>query len=312
MAANVPNTFGLSCATYSLFYADKDLNSSAFLGCCEINPKSTPDWLCPEKNIRQMTYNPKAYPKIPVQMCLDPTAQWWSCAYIKVPFLGCCVEDPCRVGSCSKFKGARLAENKDTAKSFLDRATSIVPDPSAATVSATTIPATRIGAPTNLAPDATTTAAPSPSGPGGIGGGNGDGGSGIQPGVAAGIAVGAAAGAVGVALLILWLVRRKRSAAANQPADTGAPAVSEAPFSPDSQATAASPKRGMWRSSVWSRNSAVVPSSKYVQTPPTPSAPFPPAYQAVATQDASGPVELPTNVCFELPTEGSTRPMPGR
>ncbi|KAM0666237.1 hypothetical protein ACQRIU_004092 [Beauveria bassiana] len=172
-------SFGIECPSGGKLYAN---NATAFLGCCSFDPATVADGLCTDAGIRPMAFDPDAYDKIPVQECAARSSSlWYSCKGTEPPFLGCCTQNPCIKGSCSKpnLRAAKLNSNERLANSFLGGVSAATPTPSV-------------------------TAA--------AGGGSG-GSQGIQPAVVAGMVVGIAAAAVAIALLIVWWMRRRRVAA---------------------------------------------------------------------------------------------------
>ncbi|KAF4339848.1 hypothetical protein FBEOM_6217 [Fusarium beomiforme] len=113
---------GLSCPYGGSFYicnADQD----PFIGCCTINPCGARKGLCPDPHLRSSSFNAKIQHEFHPQACINDNVdvRWYTCAGTTVPFLGCCVVDPCIRGSCPQkdLRAAKLGDNSNNAQEFL-------------------------------------------------------------------------------------------------------------------------------------------------------------------------------------------------
>ncbi|EJP63471.1 uncharacterized protein BBA_07647 [Beauveria bassiana ARSEF 2860] len=275
-------SFGIECPSGGKLYAN---NATAFLGCCSFDPATVADGLCTDAGIRPMAFDPDAYDRIPVQECAARSSSlWYSCKGTEPPFLGCCTQNPCIKGSCSKpnLRAAKLSSNERLAKSFLGGVSGTTTTSATASLStATTTPTKTTGTesstttPSSITTPAST-ATPTPSVTAAAGGGSG-GSQGIQPAVVAGMVVGIAAAAVAIALLIVWWMRRRRVAAKEKALTVAG-------------------------------NSPINP-GKDGSTPWTLPLASPPDYSSLARGEKSVyAAELPGNVCFELPGESAKSP----
>ncbi|ATY62695.1 hypothetical protein A9K55_009052 [Cordyceps militaris] len=287
------NPFGLKCVSNGAqLYVNS--TSSAYLGCCVSDPRITDDALCPQSDIRAMTFDKAMYNNIEPQQCAKGKSSWYTCALTTPPFIGCCTTNPCLNGGCpsSNLGSATLSSNPKDAASFMEGAgKSAAPASSSTATTTTTKPTESSAAPT---------ASPTPSSSAPAAGDSGGGNNSSHPGVTAGIAVGAAVGVAAVVLGVLWWMRRRRAKAKQNGA-----AGSDAPFSPATQcATPSTP--------AWSAGQSHMVSD-YQKCPTGPGSPVPPDYYSVAT-GGKLPVEateLPANnVCFELAADDGPAPPP--
>ncbi|KAH7171348.1 hypothetical protein EDB81DRAFT_877344 [Dactylonectria macrodidyma] len=179
--------FGLSCSDGGSFYICEGA-AIEFIGCCTVDPCADDSGVCPDGKLRASTFNKDSYEDLPTQECAeaDVASLWYTCAFNTPPFLGCCAENPCATGSCSRSNvtSAVLSSNESNRLDFLE------PD----------------GADSSTTSSASASASTSAAA-------DNDGGSGLSTGVVAGIAAGAAA----IGLLLLgfliwkfWWAPRKR------------------------------------------------------------------------------------------------------
>ncbi|KAJ6789764.1 hypothetical protein PWT90_06785 [Aphanocladium album] len=283
------NSFGLQCLDKSTLYASS--NTTAYLGCCTVDPATTDDGICPDDKIRPATFDPDAYSKILSQECMghDANVMWYTCSGTAPPFLGCCAVNPCAKGSCPQaaLKPARLSSNERNASSFLEGISSTNNSATATVTSTTTEPAH------------TSSATPSGSTPAGSSGSSHRA---MQPATVAGIAIGIAAGSLAIALLVFWCVRRRRASAKRD----AMVAAAVSPMGPNTDSTA--PLTPAWfysPSSTHPTNSTFA--SEYHRQPADSPHPMPPNYEAV-TKKTVGPAELPGNLCFELDGDSPRSP----
>lgn len=69
-----------------------------FLGCCENgSPASTCTNGCPQEDLLPASFEKVYYDYVTRAACTR--GDWWSCANISPPFLGCCLSNPC-LGGC--------------------------------------------------------------------------------------------------------------------------------------------------------------------------------------------------------------------
>lgn len=84
-----------SCPSNVTFYACDF--GERFLGCCENgSPASTCTNGCPQEDLLPATFEEENYDYITQAACTR--GDWWSCANISPPFLGCCLSNPCLSG----------------------------------------------------------------------------------------------------------------------------------------------------------------------------------------------------------------------
>jgi hypothetical protein len=173
--------FGLNCASGGKFYICEDAGTQ-FIGCCTSDPCGPGNGTCPDGSLRASSFNADAYEDLPTQDCDDArgTDIWYSCKFNNPPFMGCCAENACANGGCSRSRlvPAKLSENENHRLGFLE------PDSSGSTSTA-----------------ASTSSSTSSSSPKGSENDDGGLGTGVIPGVAAGATV------VGL-LLLAFLIRK--------------------------------------------------------------------------------------------------------
>lgn len=294
---SVSSSFGIKCPGNSHFYSGN--TTATFLGCCAVDPATTSDGLCPDDSLRATTFNPTAYASIPKQECAgkDSSAQWYVCAYTKPPFMGCCAASACEKGCAqADLRPARLSSDIEDANVFLGSSVSS----SATSPSSTTTPTA-----SSLAITAkTSTASPSSTAEPSNGGTRG-----MQPGAVAGLAVGTAAGVSIIAMLIFWLVRRRRAAAALARHDYALPGGA-----PDSQCQTPA------TASAWTFDDCSAACSKHLSYASLQQGgggggggrqSVPPEYSAAVAKQSPTPTELPgsaTTDVFEL-HEDTSPPM---
>lgn len=286
---SVSSSFGIKCPGNSHFYSGN--TTAAFLGCCTVDPATTSDGLCPDDSLRAATFNPTAYASIPKQECAgkDSSAQWYVCAYTKPPFMGCCAASACEKGCAqADLRPAKLSSNIEDANVFLGSSVS-----SSATSFSTTPTAS-----SSATTATTSTASPSSTMVPSNGGTRG-----MQPGAVAGLAIGTAAGVSIIAMLIFWLVRRRRAAASARH-DYALPGGA-----PDGQCQTPA------MASTWTFDDRSAAYSKHLsyaslQQGGGPQS-IPPEYSAAVAEQSPTPTELPgsaTTAVFEL-HEDTSPPM---
>ncbi|KAH7163433.1 hypothetical protein B0J13DRAFT_37011 [Dactylonectria estremocensis] len=184
--------FGLSCSDGGSFYICEDAEIE-FMGCCTSDPCSDGSGVCPDGKLRASTFNKDSYEDMPPQECAeaDLPSLWYTCAFITPPFLGCCAENPCVTGSCSRSNvtTAVLSSDEGNRQDFLE------PDGADSSTTSSSTSSASASASTSAAAD------------------NDDGSVTLSAGAVAGIAAGAGV----IALLLLgfliwkfWWVPRKR------------------------------------------------------------------------------------------------------
>ncbi|OAA41420.1 hypothetical protein BBO_05406 [Beauveria brongniartii RCEF 3172] len=271
------------CPDDSQFFSGN--STGAFLGCCTIDPATTSDGLCPNECLRPTTFNSAVYGSIPKQACAGPDvgAQWFVCAYTKPPFMGCCVADACKKGCApTELRPAKLSSIVEDANVFIDGPSSF----STSTASSRSASSTPTASPSSTASAAATSNSAH---------------QGMQPGTVAGLAVSTAASVSATALLIFWLLRRRR-APASATHDYALPGSA-----PDSQCQ--TPAASAWtfddRSAAYAGHLSYA--SLHQGGADGGRHSIPPEYSAVA-KHSSAPSELPgsvTTTVFELHEETS-------
>ena len=213
------DNFGLSCPKEAKFYVCKD-KPTQFIGCCISDPCSTSDGNCPTNDLRAAGFDSKAFDKIPAEECIstDPEVKWYTCTGTNPPFLGCCGQNPCEIGSCptKSLRGAKLSSDEDKANTFISggQSMSAMPYVSTATLSPTLVVSsgtTSVTAtPTGSAQNTTGPATEAPSV-------NRSGAGILSSGAIAGIGVASTAvSMLLVGLIILWLMKRRRKQSSSQ------------------------------------------------------------------------------------------------
>lgn len=93
---NAKSRIAASCPFNVTFYAC-DFGEK-FLGCCENgSPASTCTNGCPQEDLLPASFEKVYYDYVTRAACTR--GDWWSCADISPPFLGCCLSNPC-LGGC--------------------------------------------------------------------------------------------------------------------------------------------------------------------------------------------------------------------
>jgi hypothetical protein len=69
---------------------------SNFVGCCKSQPCDND---CPAGNLEPASFNINYYGQFPDQQC-PKGSQWYTCAYTKPAFMGCCKSNPCEQNGC--------------------------------------------------------------------------------------------------------------------------------------------------------------------------------------------------------------------
>lgn len=123
VAMSLASGSGISCPNGGSFYVCQG-NSTQFLGCCTEDPCADGAGSCPDSALRNTSYSSSLYDSIPPQTCVD-TGLWYTCAETNPPFMGCCLTNPCLLGSCSggNLTAARLSDNTTDASPFETAAT---------------------------------------------------------------------------------------------------------------------------------------------------------------------------------------------
>ncbi len=185
-----------SCPIRGDFWRCEDVNYPTFIGCCSSNPCSGA--MCPQEDLYPMGFGSitEPAPDYPNHSC-PYGGSWYTCADNPVRFQGCCETDPCNDQGCPVFD-LRAAAVHTVA--LAGGSTFTVPF-SVATTSPTTISAATDATTTNTSTQQGSTSNPSHS-------------VSTKSINTAAIAGGAAAVAVVLtvfaALLLCWLVRRRR------------------------------------------------------------------------------------------------------
>ncbi|KAJ3454571.1 hypothetical protein MRS44_013171 [Fusarium solani] len=93
-------------------------------GCCTSDPCGPGNGTCPDGSLRASSFNADAYEDLPTQDCDDArgTDIWYSCKFNNPPFMGCCAENACANGGCSRSRlvPAKLSENENHRLGFLE------------------------------------------------------------------------------------------------------------------------------------------------------------------------------------------------
>lgn len=123
MSHEVQSLFGVTCPNSTgSFYVCED-KPIRFVGCCEVDPCKTEDGNCPDDELTATSFDPFSYSQLQPQECVsdDPDVEWYTCAALDPPFMGCCSVNPCVEGSCpdSEVSAARLNDDDDLAAIFL-------------------------------------------------------------------------------------------------------------------------------------------------------------------------------------------------
>lgn len=110
-----------SCPKEGSFYVCED-KPVRFVGCCTVDPCKTETGVCPDASLRATSFSTYSYNQLLPQECVSkaPEVQWFTCAAIDVPFMGCCASNPCSDG-CPRadLSAARLSDDDTEAALFL-------------------------------------------------------------------------------------------------------------------------------------------------------------------------------------------------
>ncbi len=104
------SSIAASCPLNVTFYACDF--GERFLGCCKNgSPANICTNGCPQEDLLPATFEEEYYDYVTRAACT--TGDWWSCANISPPFLGCCLSNPC-LGGCppSNLTAAIFSQNQ--------------------------------------------------------------------------------------------------------------------------------------------------------------------------------------------------------
>lgn len=153
------SSIAASCPLNVTFYACDF--GERFLGCCKNgSPANICTNGCPQEDLLPATFEEEYYDYVTRAACT--TGDWWSCANISPPFLGCCLSNPC-LGGCppSNLTAAIFSQNQTDNPLY-----SAIPNaPAAATSSAASSSTSMVASPTSVRTTAAAysdTASPSP------------------------------------------------------------------------------------------------------------------------------------------------------
>ncbi|CAH0024989.1 unnamed protein product [Clonostachys rhizophaga] len=123
-AVEIAARVGASCAANDggSFYVCEG-KEVEFIGCCTVDPCKTSNGNCPRESLRNTTYSVTAHDLIPPQLCVssDANDQWWTCGFVKPPFMGCCGINVCQNEGCPADKLTSAKLNPDFEKSKIFR-----------------------------------------------------------------------------------------------------------------------------------------------------------------------------------------------
>lgn len=126
MSQEVSQNLGAHCPDGGSFYVCSN-KPTRFVGCCTVDPCKTDTGICPADALRTTSFDKYSYNMIEAQNCVsaDPKVQWYTCAAIKTPFMGCCNVNPCSENGCpgTGLFAAKLSDEADMAKAFLPSTT---------------------------------------------------------------------------------------------------------------------------------------------------------------------------------------------
>ncbi|KAK4220616.1 hypothetical protein QBC38DRAFT_493865 [Podospora fimiseda] len=195
-------SLGASCPSGGSFYICED-SKFPFIGCCTKNPCDTAaGGKCPQEHLRPASFSKDSYENIYPQQCdstdsKDSKAEWFTCASNNPPFLGCCKTNPCLSGSCptANLVAARLSSDEKNRQAFLGEAKT--------STTSTTSSATETGTSSTVTPsstsDSNTQAPPAEAEKSG----------GLPKAAIIGIGVGL--GAILLAIVIFFIIKRRRN-----------------------------------------------------------------------------------------------------
>ncbi|KAJ3522152.1 hypothetical protein NM208_g12981 [Fusarium decemcellulare] len=123
-ARNAMEYFGFNCPKGGQFYIC-ETSWTQFVGCCLSNPCAYGSGVCPDGDLRTMSFHNDTYADLPFQQCEnDGSSDWYTCKYSNPPFFGCCAQNPCtRSGGCptKSLIAARLSDSESEQKFFFAR-----------------------------------------------------------------------------------------------------------------------------------------------------------------------------------------------
>lgn len=123
-AVEIAARVGASCAANDggSFYVCEG-KEVEFIGCCTVDPCKTSNGNCPRESLRNTTYSVTSHDLIPAQLCVssDANDQWWTCGFVKPPFMGCCGINVCQNEGCPADKLTSAKLNPDFEKSKIFR-----------------------------------------------------------------------------------------------------------------------------------------------------------------------------------------------
>ncbi|KAK7408519.1 hypothetical protein QQX98_009279 [Neonectria punicea] len=91
-----------ACPDEGNFYICED-DEAEFIGCCKSDPCGDNKGVCPDGELRTTSFDGDLYAELPPQAC-DDGGLWYTCKFNNSPFMGCCIDNPCAVGSCARDK----------------------------------------------------------------------------------------------------------------------------------------------------------------------------------------------------------------
>ncbi|KAJ3478977.1 hypothetical protein NLG97_g8436 [Lecanicillium saksenae] len=320
-----PDSFGVNCPFGGTFYSGINI---PYLGCCTTDPSTTDDGQCPPDSIRAASFDPAAYSQITKQECAAPDsgAEWYTCAGIKPPFMGCCTINACAKNGCpqANLAAAKANSDPDLAMPFINPSKWASTASTATPSSSTTATSTSATSATSVTSTSSTSSeSPSSTSSSSSTATHSDH-QGLQTGAVVGLAIGTAAAVSIIAILLFWIVRRKRRLAQRHHyASPGTPSMAG-----DGKSVAPSPATPQWSFNHAESYAKTVPYQSLQQDngtsePYATSGPYqisrqghanegrysvPPEYSAVTT-GSPAPTELPGSArtaVFEL--HGDTSP----
>ncbi|KAK8108499.1 hypothetical protein PG984_014300 [Apiospora sp. TS-2023a] len=119
--------YGFSCPSGGDFYICQDAPTQ-FIGCCNIDPCGDNKGICPDNSLFNSTFSKDKYNDTLPEACVSSGA-WYTCSGTTPPFMGCCLENPCQLGTCSpdKLTAAKLSSDPKNAAPFLTTTSSSTP-----------------------------------------------------------------------------------------------------------------------------------------------------------------------------------------
>lgn len=151
---------GLSCPQGGRFWICANM-PTRFLGCCRSNPCGTSLGACPDDDLEPAAWGADAAGKVPDQLCAGGNnnndnnnsgngsgngsrGSWYACNGTRTAFLGCCVEDACKSGTCKResLRAARLRDDAESMDVFLSHGNASVVFPTTSTAATSSAAAT--------------------------------------------------------------------------------------------------------------------------------------------------------------------------